>query len=360
MELSTTAKRHASLVGVLLLVVALVVFASRAQGNVVPEPDLHDGGIWVTNEARGLVGRTNAQIATVDAKLSAGARDFDVLQSGNVVVVHGQDPPALSGVDPAQAALIPGPELSAGAQVRLGAGRRPCSTLTAVASSSSPPPVRPPCSRWIRPATRPKRCTRSPGRRAWPSASTASSTSTTGTPARSPAGTSRASGSPRHRGAEPARRRAHRRGRAAGAVRRRPTPDPRAGPGDLDVGDSAVVQEPGPAADTVLVAGGRRAWWRSASAAMCGRCSVEGPAGPPVRCGSGAAPSADGAARPPMSRPAAATSRSSTSSPRWTPRSRCGSGPTTGGSPSTASPTATSSSSATATRSSSTTGGPRP
>ena len=121
MELSTTAKRRASLVGVLLLVVALVVFASRAQGNVVPEPDLHDGGIWVTNEARGLVGRTNAQIATVDAKLSAGAQDFDVLQSGNVVVVHGQDPPALSGIDPAQAALIPGPELSAGAQVGLGA-----------------------------------------------------------------------------------------------------------------------------------------------------------------------------------------------------------------------------------------------
>ena len=122
MELSTTAKRRASLVGVLLLVVTFVVFASRAQGNVVPEPDLHDGGIWVTNEARGLVGRTNAEIATVDAKLSAGARDFDVLQSGNVVVAPpGRTRRRSSASTLPRPTLIPGPELSAGAQVGLGA-----------------------------------------------------------------------------------------------------------------------------------------------------------------------------------------------------------------------------------------------
>jgi len=120
MDLSTRAKRRGSIASAALLVLTFVVFASRAQGYVVPEPDLHDGGIWVTNESRGLVGRTNAEIATVDTKLAAGSRDFDVLQSGGVVLVHQRDIPALAAIDPAQATLIPGPELPAGAQVALG------------------------------------------------------------------------------------------------------------------------------------------------------------------------------------------------------------------------------------------------
>ena len=61
-------------------------------------------------------------MATVDAKLSAGTGDFDVLQSGDVVVVHQEDPPALAAIDPAQASLIPGPEVPAGTQVALGDG----------------------------------------------------------------------------------------------------------------------------------------------------------------------------------------------------------------------------------------------
>lgn len=122
MELSSAAKRRGSIASVLVLVATLVVFATRAQGYEVPEPDLHDGAIWVTNEARGLVGRTNSQIATVDTKLAAGSSDFDVLQSGDVVVLHQADPPSLVGIDPAQAALVPGPEIPADAQLGLGGG----------------------------------------------------------------------------------------------------------------------------------------------------------------------------------------------------------------------------------------------
>ncbi|QGG93634.1 Ig-like domain-containing protein [Actinomarinicola tropica] len=120
MELSSRARRRGSIASVVVLVAAVVVFATRAQGYEVPEPDLHDGAIWVTNEARGLVGRTNSQIATVDTKLSAGSNDFDVLQSGDVVVLHTADPPALVGIDPRQASLVPGPELPPQAQVGLG------------------------------------------------------------------------------------------------------------------------------------------------------------------------------------------------------------------------------------------------
>lgn len=120
MELSIARRRRLSVGSVILLVLTFVFFASKADGYVVPEPDLHDGGIWVTNEARGLIGRTNAEIATVDTKLSAGTSDFDVLQSGDVVVVHQQDPPALAAIDTAQSTLIPGPQLPAGTQVALG------------------------------------------------------------------------------------------------------------------------------------------------------------------------------------------------------------------------------------------------
>lgn len=121
MNLSSAVKKRASLASVALLVVTFVVIASRVQGYVVPEPDLHDGGIWVTNEARGLVGRTNAEIATVDAKLSAGTGEFELHQSGDLVVVHTQDPPGLAAVDTAQVSLVPGPELAAGSQIGLGA-----------------------------------------------------------------------------------------------------------------------------------------------------------------------------------------------------------------------------------------------
>mgnify|MGYP000612919319 CR=1 FL=1 len=121
MQLSSTAGRRVSIASVILIVITLVVVATRAQGYEVPQPDLHDGGIWVTNESRGLVGRTNAQIATVDTKLSAGTEAFDVLQSGDVVVLHTEDPPGLTGIDPAQATLVPGPELPSGSEVALGA-----------------------------------------------------------------------------------------------------------------------------------------------------------------------------------------------------------------------------------------------
>lgn len=122
MSLSRKARTRLSLATVILLVVGLVVVASRSQGYVEPEPDLHDSGIWVTNEGQRLVGRTNAEIAEVDAKLSSGSSDFDVLQSDGVVVVHQEEPSALSAIDPATAALIPGPELPSGSQVALGAG----------------------------------------------------------------------------------------------------------------------------------------------------------------------------------------------------------------------------------------------
>ncbi|MDE0805101.1 MAG: Ig-like domain-containing protein, partial [Acidimicrobiales bacterium] len=121
-QVSPMLRRRLSIGIVVALVAAFLVFATQAQGNVVPEPDLHDGGIWVTNEARGLVGRTNAEIGTVDTKLTAGSNDFDIMQWNNVVVVRTSDPSGLSAIDPARSALVPGPEIPGDAQVDVHGG----------------------------------------------------------------------------------------------------------------------------------------------------------------------------------------------------------------------------------------------
>lgn len=120
MNLTSPAMRRLSVAVVVALVAGVVFLASRAEGNVVPEPDLHDAGIWVSNESSRVIGRTNAEIATVDTKLDAGAASFELMQSGRVVLLHQQDPPGLVGVDPAHSLLIPGPDLPPDAQVSLG------------------------------------------------------------------------------------------------------------------------------------------------------------------------------------------------------------------------------------------------
>src|SRR5699024_6023661 len=113
-------RRRTSYAGLAILAVTVVFLAVRAKGYETPEPDLHDGGIWVTNETRRVIGRTNAEIATVDTKLDAGSGAFDLYQSGDIVVIHQHDPPALGALDPVEAVLVPGPELPDAAQVGLG------------------------------------------------------------------------------------------------------------------------------------------------------------------------------------------------------------------------------------------------
>ena len=100
---------------------ALLVMAIRADGNIVPELDLHDAGIWVTNTTDGAVGRTNTEIHTVDTRLDAGGTAFDVLQSGATVLVRQVAPQSmLVGIDPSLGSQIPGPELGDSAEVSLG------------------------------------------------------------------------------------------------------------------------------------------------------------------------------------------------------------------------------------------------
>lgn len=113
-------RRTWSVFVVLALVATTVYFALRSDGNIVPELDLHDAGVWVTNESSKQVGRTNTEIAVVDSKLDAQASPFDVLQSGAVVMLRQEGPSRLAGVDPVKSLVIPGPDVPSDAQVGLG------------------------------------------------------------------------------------------------------------------------------------------------------------------------------------------------------------------------------------------------
>lgn len=71
-----------------LLLASLTGFALVHQGIPATEVDLHDGGVWVTNPAEGLVGHLNYQSRTLDGGIDPASRKFDVSQEGNRVLLH--------------------------------------------------------------------------------------------------------------------------------------------------------------------------------------------------------------------------------------------------------------------------------
>lgn len=64
----------------ILLSVALVVVALIYEGVATAEVDVDDGGIWVTNRSRHLVGHLNYESRTLDSALRTQSADFDIAQ----------------------------------------------------------------------------------------------------------------------------------------------------------------------------------------------------------------------------------------------------------------------------------------
>lgn len=91
-----------------LLSSALVFAAVQADGSAATNVRLDDGSVWVTNEARGRVGRLNVRIDELDFSRGAGAED--VLQDGRAVFFDGSDG-SVQQIDPASAISQSVPEL---------------------------------------------------------------------------------------------------------------------------------------------------------------------------------------------------------------------------------------------------------
>ncbi len=81
--------------------IGLAVVAVLDPGVPSTDVELHDGGVWLTNESVLMVGHLNAQSRTLDGSYRTTTGQFDVAQAGNTIVVHDAANSTVALVDPA-------------------------------------------------------------------------------------------------------------------------------------------------------------------------------------------------------------------------------------------------------------------
>ncbi len=84
-------RRHIETIVVGAVALSLGVLAFTHQGVPAAELDLNDGGIWVTNQNKLLIGHLNYQSQTLDGGVRAADSGFDVSQAGSHVLVTSPD-----------------------------------------------------------------------------------------------------------------------------------------------------------------------------------------------------------------------------------------------------------------------------
>ena len=96
------------------------VLALTHEGFPVARLDLDDGGVWLTSRADLALGRFNVPVTELDGGLGTSGPDFDVLQDGSdVLLVEGTE---VSVVDPATVATTSRTSVEAGAKVDMAGG----------------------------------------------------------------------------------------------------------------------------------------------------------------------------------------------------------------------------------------------
>lgn len=99
----------ASVAVVFAAVIAVVAYALSVPGYATHRADINDGGVWVTKGDSGLFGRFNKPISQLDGytytENEAAAPDIDVLQEGSTVVAVDHSGGSLYPVDVTKAAL---------------------------------------------------------------------------------------------------------------------------------------------------------------------------------------------------------------------------------------------------------------
>ena len=95
--------RSAAVLGSAGLVVALL--AATHDGYPAAQVDLDDGSVWVTSSSEMALGRLNSQIGELTGGVLTTTPTFDVLQDGATVLLHDQAASTLSVLDPAAVEL---------------------------------------------------------------------------------------------------------------------------------------------------------------------------------------------------------------------------------------------------------------
>ena len=89
MALVTRKRVETALVG--LVALSLGILALIHRGVPAADVELNDGGVWVTNQTKRLVGHLNHESQTIDGALRPPSSSFDVTQSAGNVLVRSSD-----------------------------------------------------------------------------------------------------------------------------------------------------------------------------------------------------------------------------------------------------------------------------
>src|SRR6187431_2245331 len=100
--------------------VAITTMAFVYDGFPTTEVDLHDGGVWVTKQSSLLVGHFNHESQVLDGGLRTASDEYDILQSGDDVVMVDSAASSVTAIDPAMVSLTDSANVPAGAKVVLG------------------------------------------------------------------------------------------------------------------------------------------------------------------------------------------------------------------------------------------------
>ncbi|GAA1978490.1 Ig-like domain-containing protein [Microbacterium pumilum] len=100
--------------------VVITTLAFVYEGFPTTEVDLNDGGVWVTKQSSLLVGHFNHESQVLDGGLRTSSDEYDILQSGDEVVMVDPEAASVTTIDPAMVSLTDSANVPAGAKVVLG------------------------------------------------------------------------------------------------------------------------------------------------------------------------------------------------------------------------------------------------
>lgn len=106
-----------------LMAAVLILTAVLYQGIPTAEIDVDDGGIWVTNQSRQLVGHMNYETRTLDSALRTQNAEFDITQFKDSVVLADRSTSAVTPIDPATVRLTNASPIPEGAKIVQGGQR---------------------------------------------------------------------------------------------------------------------------------------------------------------------------------------------------------------------------------------------
>ena len=115
-----SARRRLPAFILVLLVVALCIAGVIYKGAEVTQVNVNDGGIWVTNESKQMVGHLDYEARILDGALRTEATNFDVGQAGETVTVSDLTSSTVAPVNVTQVSLGSPTALPAGSAVMQG------------------------------------------------------------------------------------------------------------------------------------------------------------------------------------------------------------------------------------------------